>query len=121
MSLSSAGLEQWTYKQGSDNIEEPAFVLRPYDHVVDGFAVKHRCDDVVSSSATHGSVSTVGASRRQASDRHTDTSPPSNYEAADNGGDEDSTLKSSPESPNGARMFDEKGVPMKRSSSEDRS
>ena len=126
MNSSSVEPEQWTYKQRSNSIEESEFVLNHYDHVGDRLADNHRCDDAVSSSATHGSVSTVGASRRQVPDCLTDISPTSNGKVTDNDGDKESARKSSPfpnspDSPNRAHMLNGKALPTDCESSEGRS
>lgn len=121
MNSSSVEPEQWTYKQRSNSIGASEFVLNQYDHVEDRLADKHRCDDAASSSATHGSVSTVGPSRGQISACRTDTSPTSDGKVTDNGGEEDSTRKSSPDSSTRTHVFNGKALPTDCGSSEGRS
>lgn len=121
MNLPSAESEQWTCKQGSNKSDAQEFALHPYDHVGDRLADKHRCDDAVSSSATHGSVSTSRASRRQTSDRQTDTPPTSDGKAMDNDGDDSSTRKLSPDSSTRTHISNGRAVPTGHTSSEDRS
>lgn len=121
MNSSSVEPEQWTYKQRSNSIEESEFVINQYDHVGDRLSDKYRCDDAVSSSATHGSVSTLGASRRQISDCRADTSPTSDGKVTYDGGNGEFTCNSSPDSSARTHMFAGKALPTNCSSGEDRS
>lgn len=89
--------------------------------MADSLTDKLRCDDTVSSSATHGSVSTGGASKHHMSSACTRTSPTSNGKATDDGGDEKSTRESSPSPSNETHMFAGKPLPTNSSSIEDRS
>lgn len=111
MNLPSAESEQWTCKQVSNNSDEQEFALHPYDHVGDRLADKHRCDDAVSSSATHGSVSTSRASKRQTSDRQTDTPPTSDGKAMGADRDDSSTRKPSPDSSTRTHIFNGRVIP----------
>lgn len=121
MNLSTVESKQWTPQQGSSIAEESELVVYQYDPVVETHLLtKHRCDDVVSSSATRGSESTAGASKHQMSSPRTATSPTSNGQATDDGEDNGSTRESSADPSNRAHMFDDKTLPTDRSSGEDR-
>lgn len=111
MNSSTAESEQWSVQQGSSITEKSESVFHHYDAgMKTDLLTKHRCDDAVSSSATHGSVSSAETSRRQTSGGRTDTTPISNGEIGDDGGDEDTTRGSSPKSVNRALMVNGKAL-----------
>ena len=87
--------------------------------MADSLTDKLRCDDTVSSSATHGSVSSAGTNTRQIPDGRTDTIPTSNGEVEDDSGDKESTRGWSSKSANRARPFGGKALPTNHSSTAD--
>lgn len=120
MNSSTAGSEQWSVQQVSSTIEDLEFVLTQFHHFTEtNLLTKCRCDDAVSSSATHGSVSSAGTNTRQIPDGRTDTIPTSNGEVEDDSGDKESTRGWSSKSANRARPFGGKALPTNHSSTAD--
>jgi hypothetical protein len=115
MNLPPVEPKQWSCKQGSVIVEEASeFVIHPPVSacLAADLPTKQRCDDAVSSSATHGSVSDTGASeRRQSPADRTNTLPTSN-------GDKDPAHESPPGSSAKTHLFAGKALPTNPSSCE---
>jgi hypothetical protein len=120
MKSSSAESKQRTSQQGPSITEGSEFVLHQYGPVPESdLLMKHRRDDAVFSSTTHGSISSAGTSRRQISDLHTGATQTSNVEVEDHGEDTSTARESSPKSANRAHMFNVKPRSTNYSSTED--
>ena len=95
-------------KEGSSIAGDSVFVIHQYNPMADSLSDKVRCDDAVSSSATHGSDSTA-----------TETAPTSNGKATNDGEYDDPTRKSSPDTSNRTHMFSKNTHSTNCGSSED--